>query len=83
MSKIEYRGYIIEYDPPPIPIRSRDWAFMANGFDGAPDSGDNRCGTGPTLEDCKRQINEIEDEYAELMATEQASHEATHMPWML
>lgn len=59
--KFEYRGYFIEHSPPPIPSRAHDWAFQADGFDGAPDSGDNRCGTGPFLEDCKRQIDELED----------------------
>lgn len=58
----EYRGYLIEYNPPPIGTRAHDWAFTAEGFDGAPDSGDNRCGTGPTVEDCLRQIDELEDE---------------------
>lgn len=60
--KTEYRDYVIEYDPPPIGIRSCDWQFSADGYDGSPDSGDIRCGTGPTLEDCKRQIDEIENE---------------------
>ena len=57
-----YRDFIIEHNPPPIPIRSCDWAFMHKDFDGAPDSGDVRCGTGPSEESCKSQIDEIIEE---------------------
>ena len=52
-----YRGYVIEYDPPPIPVRLHDWTFAHEEFDGAPDSGDMRAGTAASLEDAKREID--------------------------
>lgn len=58
--RITHRGYGISYDPPPIPDRRYDWAFAHDDYDGAPDSGDMRCGVGPSIEDCKRQIDELE-----------------------
>lgn len=58
--RITYRGYGISYDPPPIPIRIHDWTFAHDDFDGAPDSGDMRCGTAASIEDCKQQIDELE-----------------------
>lgn len=79
---IKYRGYTITHDPPPIPFPSFAWQFVHDGYDGAPDSGDCRAGSGPTAEDCQAQIDEL-IEYTELLNAEQASHEATHMPWML
>jgi len=58
-----YRGaWHIWFDPPPIPIRSMDWHFMHDDFDGADDSMDNRCGHAPTAEACRAAIDEIEDE---------------------
>ena len=59
---IHYRGYAIEYDPPPIPVRCCDWRFAADGFDGAPDSKDARSGSAETLEDAKEQIDTLIDE---------------------
>lgn len=61
--KTEYRDYIIEYNPPPIPVFTHDWAFCHKDFDGAPDSGDYRCGTGEDIEDCKHQIDAMEEEW--------------------
>ena len=52
--------YVIEYRPPPIPVRSSDWQFSHIDFDGAPDSGDRRCGTGESFEQCVEFINELE-----------------------
>lgn len=56
---LTYRGYQITYDPPPIGSRACDWQFSADGYDGAVDSKDNRCGSGPTIENCIEQIDEI------------------------
>lgn len=50
-----YRGYWIDYNPPPIPVRDCDWSFSHIDFDGP---GDNRYGYGPSIEDCKAQIDE-------------------------
>jgi hypothetical protein len=58
---IEYRGYQIARDPPPIPSRAFDWQFAADGYDGAIDSSDIRCGSGPDAKDCMEQIDEIEE----------------------
>ena len=57
---MEYRGYHIEFKPPPIPSRSHDWQYAADGYDGAPDSGDKRCGSAATLEQAKTEIDELE-----------------------
>jgi hypothetical protein len=59
----------IEYDPPPIPSRTCDWAFRHDDYDGAPEHSfgppaDNRCGTGPSEADCIQQIKEMEEEGA-------------------
>ena len=58
----KYRGFEIYSDPPPIPTRAHDWAFVHEDYDGP---GDNRHGTGRSVEDCHTQIDEmIEDEEA-------------------
>lgn len=61
----QYRGYSIDYDPPPIGSRSCDWQFSADGYDGAPDSKDIRCGTAPSEQDAMDQIDEIIEEDTE------------------
>lgn len=63
-SVVRYRGFIITYDPPPIPIRSCDWQFVAEGYDGAPDSGDYRCGSAATEDDAMEQIDELIEEHS-------------------
>ena len=50
-----YRGYHIEYDPPPIPIRTSDWAWSHEGYDGPEDP---RSGYSPSLEAAKADIDE-------------------------
>lgn len=62
---MKYLNYNIEYNTKSIPTRSFDWDFWADGYDGAPDSGDIRCGTGSSIEDCIEQIEEIELELIE------------------
>lgn len=79
---LKYRGYTITHDPPPIPYPSFAWQFVHEGYDGAPDGGDIRCGSGASEDDCKAQIDELIT-YLEEMATERSAHESTHMPWML
>ena len=55
----KYRGYVIEYDPPPIPVRIHDWSFVHEDYDGPEDG---RCGTAATLWDAKREIDfELDD----------------------
>lgn len=63
MNAIDYRGYHIRFDPPPIPVRSFDWSWVHDDYDGAPDGNDNRCGASASLEQAKADIDEqIADE---------------------
>ena len=55
----EYRGYIITYDPPPIPTRSCDWQFYHEDFDGAPDAFDYRSGFARTAQECRDEIDAL------------------------
>ena len=57
-----YRGYTIRYDPPPIPARSFDWRYEADGYDGAPDSHDKRHGEAASLHEAMEQIDEMINE---------------------
>lgn len=56
--RIEYRGFIITYDPPPIPTRSYDWQWMSDDYDGAPDSTDTRAGRSASLDEARADIDE-------------------------
>jgi len=52
-----------DYDPPPIPIwREHAWCFWHDDYDGSIDVVDYRHGTGRSVADCARQIDEIEAE---------------------
>ena len=62
---IRYGRYQIRYSPKPIPSRSHDYDFEHDDYDGAPDSGDNRCGTAANLDEGKEAIEEIEREREE------------------
>lgn len=62
MTEPTYRGYHIYYDPPPIPIRTMDWHYYHNDFDGAEDSGDNRCGSAASEEACRAEVDMLEDD---------------------
>jgi hypothetical protein len=55
----EYRDYLIQYAPPPIPDRRHDWQFAHKDYDGP---GDRRCGDGRSIDDCKAQIDELIEE---------------------
>ena len=59
---ITYRNYTIYYDPPPIPLRTMDWHFVHRDFDGAEDAGDNRCGSAPSEQECRDEIDALEDD---------------------
>lgn len=56
-----YRGYTIYYDPPPIPIRDYDWHYEHDDYDGAEDAHDPRGGSTASVEDCKREIDNLEE----------------------
>ena len=58
MQSTIYRGYHIRFDPPPIPVRSCDWSWHHDDFDGAPDGNDNRYGHSASLEEAKAAIDE-------------------------
>ena len=47
------------YEPKPVPTTSMDWDFFHDDYDGPPDT---RCGNGANIQDCKQQIDEMEDE---------------------
>jgi hypothetical protein len=55
-----YGKWTIYYDPPPIPDRSCDFHFYHDDYDGAEDANDNRCGHGSSIEDCMKQIDDLE-----------------------
>lgn len=57
-----YRGFTIEFRPPPIPSREHDWAFVHDDYDGP---GDRRADTAPTLEDAKAAIDELIEDLEE------------------
>ena len=59
-----YRNWTISYRAAPIPIRDCDWSFSHDDYDGAPDSGDVRCGVAASLEAAMRRIDELEEEYS-------------------
>lgn len=59
-SPVVYRGFSIKLDPPPIPTRDHDWVFVHPEYDGP---GDPRCGTGSSVANCQRQIDEILEEF--------------------
>lgn len=57
----------IEYRPPPIPIRTMDWQFWHDDYDGAPDGNDLRCGVAASIEAAIAEIHNIEELEAELV----------------
>ena len=59
----EYRDYVIEHNPPPIPVRSHDWQFWHRDYDGPEDDrlGEKRRG---------RQDTDRRDDRGEPMTTE-------------
>ena len=51
-------GWHIVYSPKPIPIKSFDWDFWHDNYDGA-DEGNGLCGCAESVDDAIKQINEI------------------------
>lgn len=49
-----YRGFRIDYAPPPIPTRECDWQWVHDDYDGPED---NRCGHAPSLAAAKSDID--------------------------
>lgn len=87
MTTHHYRGWVIYFDPPPIPIRTLDWTYSHDSFDGAPDANDNRYGYAPSLEQAKRDIDEIEEDrepsFEEIEAELAATRPARNPPSVL
>lgn len=64
MARIEHRGFLIEYNPKPIPAACGvDWDWWHPDFDGAEDSKDTRCGSAASVMDCIAAINEWYEEH--------------------
>lgn len=65
-SDIHYGPWRIYFDPPPIPVRSMDWHFVHEDFDAWTDDGDWRSnglsGSAESIEACKAEIADIEEE---------------------
>ena len=60
LEKIKAIGYVIEYNPPPIPMRNCDWQYAHQDYDGPED---HRCGCGPDPETCLDWIMDYEAEH--------------------
>lgn len=66
--RITYGEWTITYDPPPIPVRTMDWSFVHSNFDASYEGeedgwvGNGLCGSAESVEACKREIAEIEEE---------------------
>jgi hypothetical protein len=61
MPAINYRGYVIRYDPPPIPVRKFDWSWHHEDFD----LDDPRYGHSASLDGAKADIDEQIEEQGE------------------
>ena len=68
VSDIKHGKWTIHYDPPPIPTRSMDWGFSHEDFDASWEGEEDGyvsnglSGRGASVEDCKAQIAEIEED---------------------
>jgi hypothetical protein len=56
---VQYRGYTIEFDPPPIPIRTCDYHYVHEDYDGAPDAIDNRAGSSGSMTEAMMEIDDL------------------------
>jgi hypothetical protein len=62
--KVPYRGWWIQYDPPPIPVRGMDWQYHHDDFDasweGEEDGyvGNGLCGHAASLAEAMAEIDE-------------------------
>lgn len=59
---MNYREFTIDYVPKPVPTTAFDWLYAADDYDGAPDSGDRRCGFAGSEEQAKAAIDELLEE---------------------
>lgn len=49
----------VKHDPPPIPLRTMDWSFWHDDYDGAPDACDTRKGYAASAEEAVERIDEM------------------------
>lgn len=68
MSTHRVGPWTITHNPKPIPMRSHDWDFVHEDYDGAPDGGDLRCGTGANIQDCLEQIIALQSDEIEKLS---------------
>lgn len=54
-----YRGYVLVYDPPPIPVRNCDWSFIHDAY--CWDDDTDRKGYAATYTEAIAEIDAIED----------------------
>lgn len=57
-----YRGYLITYDPFHLGGFGSPYSYVHEDYDGAPDSGDRRCGSAVSVEDAVTEIDDLEDD---------------------
>jgi len=57
---VSYRGYIITFDPPPIPVRTSDYHYVHSDFC-CPEC-DNRHGSCGSVLECMEEIDQIIEE---------------------
>lgn len=58
----DYRGWQIEYSPPPIPVRDFDWNATHPDYDGAAGADDNRRVFGKSWDAVRSEIDEYFEE---------------------
>ena len=63
--QLTYRGYHIRQVASESPLYPDAWVFEHEDYDGAPDAGDHRCATAPTLGAARQEIDRLYDEYPE------------------
>ena len=63
MPQFIYKQFTISFDPKPIPDRRFDWDFQHVDYDGAPDSGDFRCGSAKSVAACQDLIDDILEDW--------------------
>lgn len=57
---LKYRNYEIYYERDCTPLKL-DWTYVHDGYDGAPDANDNRCGRCKTILECVNEIDALEE----------------------
>lgn len=66
--RITYGDWTIHWDPPPIPIRTMDWHFTHRDYDASYEGEEDGYvsnglgGSAESIEACKREIAEIEED---------------------